>query len=268
VETDGRQAKPGGRGIEGEDNVVRLPRDWLGPREDLIPFGPSAEAHDETLATPPSTHDFWGEGAADPWELEPDGAVADPPRPSRWRVPKVIVPNVMSHTYVRARLHGRGAGLTVLAAVCVAVVLFAVGGRGQRSQPRTASVATHQAPTQTSVADLTPGPALPTLPARTRRAAVRRSSRSVLRLSRPRTKVSASHRRSPSGKPPVVQSVRYNPPPASSSTSVVSPSRAAPTASAPVSQQPQASAAQSSRSPHQPALGAAGALAPGSSPDS
>ena len=123
METDGRQAKPGGRGIEGEDNVVRLPRDWLGPREDLIPFGPSAEAHDETLATPPSTHDFWGEGAADPWELEPDGAVADPPRPSRWRVPKVIVPNVMSHTYVRARLHGRGAGLTVLAAVCVAAII-------------------------------------------------------------------------------------------------------------------------------------------------
>jgi hypothetical protein len=46
---------------EGEDtsNVVRLPRDWLGPRSELVPFGPSADA-----ARPTGDYltqdDFWG----------------------------------------------------------------------------------------------------------------------------------------------------------------------------------------------------------------
>ena len=34
-----------GRGKGPDDNVVRLPRDWLGPREELVPFGPSAGTH-------------------------------------------------------------------------------------------------------------------------------------------------------------------------------------------------------------------------------
>lgn len=42
-------------------NVVRLPRDWLGPREELIPFGPRAS---ESPAAP-SPSDFWGEHSAD-----------------------------------------------------------------------------------------------------------------------------------------------------------------------------------------------------------
>src|SRR5690348_15280318 len=73
----------------GEDKVIRLPRDWLGPREDLVPFGPSADrdrgpeppsgprdAPDDASGRPPleevaplapepvSPDDFWGERSA------------------------------------------------------------------------------------------------------------------------------------------------------------------------------------------------------------
>jgi len=49
---------------------VRLPRDWLGPREELIPFGPRAasiEADQPPLSSEdplPSPADFWGEQSA------------------------------------------------------------------------------------------------------------------------------------------------------------------------------------------------------------
>ena len=35
---EGRQIEAG-RAAESSDKVIRLPRDWLGPREDLVPFG-------------------------------------------------------------------------------------------------------------------------------------------------------------------------------------------------------------------------------------
>ena len=51
---------------------MRLPRDWLGPREELVPFGPravslnaeAAPSSDNDEAAPPSAEDFWGERAA------------------------------------------------------------------------------------------------------------------------------------------------------------------------------------------------------------
>jgi hypothetical protein len=50
---------------------VRLPRDWLGPRDELVPFGPRAEseapdppATETGSDAPPSADDFWGERSA------------------------------------------------------------------------------------------------------------------------------------------------------------------------------------------------------------
>jgi uncharacterized membrane protein YgcG len=84
METEGPQTDQGrGKGPPGS-NVVRLrPRDWLGPREELVPFGSgatgegeqrdgelregdeeqglSAELGAESLESPPSASDFWGE---------------------------------------------------------------------------------------------------------------------------------------------------------------------------------------------------------------
>jgi len=56
--------------------VVRLPRDWLGPREELVPFGPRASS-EGAEESPPSPNDFWGERAAsihDALEAPADGA--------------------------------------------------------------------------------------------------------------------------------------------------------------------------------------------------
>ncbi len=67
---EGRQIEAGSA-AESSDKVIRLPRDWLGPREDLVPFGratqPSADPEAPELAvpelaspTPTSADDFWG----------------------------------------------------------------------------------------------------------------------------------------------------------------------------------------------------------------
>jgi len=49
------------------DNVVQLPaRDWLGPREELVPLGPSRQSD-----SPPRADDFWSEDSAalqDAWQ--------------------------------------------------------------------------------------------------------------------------------------------------------------------------------------------------------
>ena len=67
VEPRAPQDGEAGREALGESNVIRLPRDWLGPREELVPFGISAAT--EEVADPDSTvtllaSDFWGEDSA------------------------------------------------------------------------------------------------------------------------------------------------------------------------------------------------------------
>ncbi len=81
--TEGRQTEAGEREAHPRATVVRLPRDWLGPREELVPFGPRADGQNaggavrsdepppgaEEAATsadepPPSAEDFWGERSA------------------------------------------------------------------------------------------------------------------------------------------------------------------------------------------------------------
>ena len=57
MEPEGPQTEEGGTEVSLESNVVPLPRDWLGPREELVPFG--------ALASPPSASDFWGEHSAE-----------------------------------------------------------------------------------------------------------------------------------------------------------------------------------------------------------
>lgn len=71
--SEGTGSNPGkGKDARQEDNVLPLPRDWLGPPEELVPFGPSAEsdrsdltgkAQDPELRSS-SPEDFWGEHSA------------------------------------------------------------------------------------------------------------------------------------------------------------------------------------------------------------
>jgi hypothetical protein len=80
LKSEGPQTQAERREKAHETNVVRLPRDWLGPREELVPFGPRADAAGATAqaagraahadaadssAQPPSAQDFWTEQAVD-----------------------------------------------------------------------------------------------------------------------------------------------------------------------------------------------------------
>lgn len=86
VEIDGTDQAPGDDAAASESNVVRIRRDWFGPREELVPFGPSAPedppasqpeegvprlrdvaaSPDAAQAIPPPVRadDFWGEDSA------------------------------------------------------------------------------------------------------------------------------------------------------------------------------------------------------------
>ncbi len=93
---EGRQIEVGSA-PERSDKVVRLPRDWLGPREDLVPFSQSTPppAEPEIDAFAPS--DFWGERAAaihsvvqaPEDEPPPDARAGDPQPPApKSRLPR------------------------------------------------------------------------------------------------------------------------------------------------------------------------------------
>lgn len=260
MKTDGRHAKPGGRERD-QDNVVRLPRDWLGPREELIPFGPSAEAEDDGLATPPSTHDFWGEPAMGLWEPGADGA-----EPTlRRTLPRLRGSESFARALAGVSKHRRAAGVASLIAAGVLASVVALGSSGsQRHQPSAA--ATHSAPIQIAQPGLTPGRVLPSLAqgGPTGHHASRGAHRGV---KTPAGRHTVHHGSRRVTRAATIQSVHYTPV-TSSSAAPPSISNTHSGAAAATGGSAQTSAAPPSGSTNQPALGAAGALAPGSSPDS
>ena len=76
-----------------EENVIRLPRDWLGPPEELVPIGPAARARaaqrELNGQTPPAADAFWSEDSAALHD-----ALQAPPEPSPQRLdpPVGLVP--------------------------------------------------------------------------------------------------------------------------------------------------------------------------------
>ena len=60
METEGPTTEHGGEQPGTNNNVVPFPRDWLGPREELIPFGSSAGYGAEHSAAAPGAEAFWG----------------------------------------------------------------------------------------------------------------------------------------------------------------------------------------------------------------
>lgn len=65
----------------GEDKVIRLPRDWLGPREDLVPFGPSADRHIPAAGPPLGEGDAPGDASPRPPLEEVSSTSPDPVSP-------------------------------------------------------------------------------------------------------------------------------------------------------------------------------------------
>jgi hypothetical protein len=60
VETEGPTTEHGGEEPGTNNNVVPFPRDWLGPREELIPFGSNSGYGAEQSAAAPGAEAFWG----------------------------------------------------------------------------------------------------------------------------------------------------------------------------------------------------------------
>ena len=128
-----------GEGTE-TSNVFRLPVDWLGPREDLVPVGPRADAAaagaDAAAADPPlraaAASDFWGEDSAavqDAWQPLPASA----PEPARKRARETTAP--------RGRARAPRPVWLAIAAVIVATVAVALGHAGSSASPPHAKVA-------------------------------------------------------------------------------------------------------------------------------
>jgi hypothetical protein len=65
VETEGPKTEHGGQEPGTINNVVPFPRDWLGPREELIPFGNSTGSGAESSVAGPGAEAFWA-GECDP----------------------------------------------------------------------------------------------------------------------------------------------------------------------------------------------------------
>jgi hypothetical protein len=123
VDTTGR-TEYGGDGLA-DSNVVPFPRDWIGPPEDLIPFGSAA---DDDLAEdlPPTADDFWGEGSAlvqDAVQTNLDAGGSPEPTRRRTRRPRVAWRPVKPGRWVSA------AGFVAVAAVVLIAVLASSGGK-------------------------------------------------------------------------------------------------------------------------------------------
>lgn len=111
METEGRKTEHGGKQPGTTDNVVPFPRDWLGPREELIPFGSSAGRAAEHDAVAPGAEAFWG-GESDPL----DAVFAAPAAPAtvagsrfRTRASQLAIGGLVA-SVLAAALLGRIAG--------------------------------------------------------------------------------------------------------------------------------------------------------------
>jgi hypothetical protein len=127
--------------------VVRLPRDWLGPREELVPFGPRAGTPDddqrptvssETAASqlpepPPAAEDFWGERSAsihDVLQAPADGAWAQD------GVPDENPSSARRDGSLRIRMSRRTAAIAVAGLAIAGAAVFAFASDALRGSAR------------------------------------------------------------------------------------------------------------------------------------
>ena len=282
---------------------MRLPREWLGPREELVPIAVDEEPIDG-LASPPSTHDFWGEVPSDDWAEPTDQAPSDPRQPAhRQRDPHRQLGYGASHARARflRRVSGRsraqtqsgslpagaqstGAGVPRLlrpspgmaGAIVLMLVGLAISAGGQAGHPARSTRASRPAARRTIVTisgiGLAPTATLARLNPKPSALRARRSPRRVARAHRAtgHRHRHAAHPASPHTRTNTVEQVRYT----AQAAATTSPSSftppvttAAPPRVASPAAPPASAATRTSAGPRQPATGAQGALAPGRSPD-
>ena len=114
MKTGDRHSEVAGGGTRSDENVVRFPRDWVGPLDELLPIGPlprtAASSPDSPggAVLPPSADAFWGEDSAalhDAVISRDDGAATAPPLVTP---PAGAVPPSTTSAARNARLRGLG----------------------------------------------------------------------------------------------------------------------------------------------------------------
>lgn len=139
METDGRDTNRAGR--SSGDNVVPFPRDWIGPLDDLVPFGSAADAgpEDEELEQALVADSFWSASSASLHqvvEAPMDSAGVEAPALKQPEVPaettavsgcrRVITARVTRRSAARPTSRFRMTALLVAASVAVAGVVSAL----------------------------------------------------------------------------------------------------------------------------------------------
>lgn len=132
-----RETNPGDGQGRAAENVVRLPRDWLGPRDELVPMGAraraeTAEASRDGEAPPPTAASFWDEDSsalhapmqapAEEWHgsWEPAAPAAGGDSLAlrlRFALPRLAWPNLVPRPRVRVLLASAAGCLVALLAV-------------------------------------------------------------------------------------------------------------------------------------------------------
>jgi hypothetical protein len=273
----------GGKPVEVDDNVIRL-TDWLGPREELVPFGPAADSEQarssgrDATDPVPAADDFWSESSAAVQDAlmapyaDPRHVSAATRRAPRSRASAAVVwgrrrASLLAPATGRTKegkrpreLSGRALAVTLVVGLVAALVVSGVETRGESSPARLGG---HGA---TARVDLTTHSRIVASASRSlgRRATARLPSRA--RTFHPagsrRAGGQTNVRHRATGPAVSAQPVGYTTP-ATQTTPVANPTHAS-TSSTPATT---SAAGSGSGSGSQPTLGANGSLAPGSSPD-
>jgi hypothetical protein len=111
VRTEGPKTEDGGQEAGSRSNVVPFPRDWLGPRDELVPFGSSAGDVAEIEATTPRADAFWGEESVAVHGVlgAPEPAVSNPAARFRGRASRLAAGGLVA-ALVAAAAFGKLAG--------------------------------------------------------------------------------------------------------------------------------------------------------------
>jgi hypothetical protein len=266
------------------ENVVRLPRDWLGPRDELVPIGPRARAAQppdtaSVESLPPDAASFWGEDSGalhspmaapvDPRAAQGPPSAAGPPLRPRVHLPRLRLGLRGSRAVRLAPRRRAGTAAVVgLLVACVVVVLAAIGEtEGSAHAPR--SIAASLSPdarittiTGVNRARLRAHTHTVTHTTTARRDGAKAKAKAKAKHASHHHASTGRHRHRTSSAPPVTNRAGEAAV-ATTSTSSPATTTSASTASAPAA----TPASSTSSSSQQPAFGANGQLGPGSSPD-
>jgi hypothetical protein len=201
VETEGPKIEEGASKAGTQGNVVPFPRDWLGPRDELVPFGEGAssqtgELGDTSPSGTPGPDAFW-EGSAEIQAVlqGPDTtSVEEPERVTPVRAARPHRPRALGARLAHSREIPRSrtvfsAAVALLGVAILAVATTVMSGSSGGSKARSPGVGEGSSASATQLADLQKSRI-----ARSRRAA---AGQTQLQSSR-RPRGSPIHRASPS----------------------------------------------------------------------